>query len=628
MPPRVKALYRRLGRTERVFLLLLVLWAASPLVPLPGPAAFALTFAMYGMAVAVAIRWSRRVMEKAMWRLRNRLIVTYLFIGVVPIVLILALAVTGAYVITGQVAVYLVSSELERRTRGLSLSARALADMNEDMQPETLRQMTAFIQGRFPSVEVLVRGSKDLRFPETSILETPPKGWKESHGILLRGGAVYAWAHEVDADTEVTVIARITREFLAQLSPRLGDVSFLGLALTAPDLRAPRRDLIPQQQNIFDEDLRWLSPVSVDVWERPGRPELGALIVHSRPSAVLSAVFGQTVKWTQGVLVAFILLSLSFLAVELLALDRGVRMARTITGAVHELYEGTLKVQGGDFSYRIPVRGKDQIAELTGSFNHMTENLERLFAVEKEKERIQSELMIAREVQNQLFPRSAPVLRSLQLTGVCRPARMVSGDYYDFMALQDSAAAIAIGDVAGKGISAALLMASIHSIMRSRVSSDPSSGVPDLVEHLNRQLYASTSPEKYATFCFGIYEDRTGRFTYTNAGHLQPILLRRGAARLLEVTGTVVGAFPNCAYEERHIDLEPGDLLVFYTDGVAEPENAYEEAFGEQRLIDVVLRHAHRDGPEIISKVMEAVDQWTGAPELSDDMTIVLARRV
>jgi sigma-B regulation protein RsbU (phosphoserine phosphatase) len=164
--------------------------------------------------------------------------------------------------------------------------------------------------------------------------------------------------------------------------------------------------------------------------------------------------------------------------------------------------------------------------------------------------------------------------------------------------------------------------------MRSRVSSDPSSGVPDLVEHLNRQLYASTSPEKYATFCFGIYEDRTGRFTYTNAGHLQPILLRRGAARLLEVTGTVVGAFPNCAYEERHIDLEPGDLLVFYTDGVAEPENAYEEAFGEQRLIDVVLRHAHRDGPEIISKVMEAVDQWTGAPELSDDMTIVLARRV
>lgn len=628
MPPRVKALYRSFGLMEKVFALLLLTRAVSSWIPFPPGVAITVTFALYGMTVILAIRWSRRALEKAMWRLRNRLIITYMFIGVVPIVLILALALTGAYVITGQMAVYLVSSELERRTRGLSQSARTLAAMSEEMQPETLSRMTAFIQGRFPSVEVLVRGSKDLRFPETSALEMPPKGWKDSHGILLRGGGVYAWAHEVDSDTEVTVIALVTREFLTQLYPKLGDVSLLGLPLTAQDLRAPRRDLIPQQQYFFDEDLTWLTPVSVDVWERPGNPELGALIVHSRPSAVLSAVFGQTVQWTQGVLVAFVLLSLSFLAVELLALERGVRMARTITGAVHELYEGTLKIQGGDFSHRIPVRGKDQIAELSASFNSMTENLQRLFVVEKEKERLQSELVIAREVQNQLFPRTAPVLRTLQLTGVCHPARMVSGDYYDFMNLHDSAAAIAIGDVAGKGISAALLMASIQSIMRSQLSSGQCPGVAELVEHLNQQLYASTSAEKYATFCFGIYDDQTGRFTYTNAGHLQPILFRRGQAQLLEVTGTVVGAFPSCKYEERYVDLEPEDLLVFYTDGIAEPENAYEEMFGERRLIDLVVKHSHRDGPEIVAKVMEAVEHWTGTPELQDDMTIVLARRI
>ncbi len=613
---------------EKFFAVLLVVWAVSSFVPIPAVTAVAVTFALYGSAAILAIRWSRRYLEKAMWRLRNRLIVTYLFIGVVPIVLILALAVTGAYVITGQVAVYLVSSELERRTRGLSQSARALAAMNEDMQPETLRRMTAFIQGRFPKVEVLVRGSKDLRFPETSLLEAPPKGWKDTHGILLRGGEVFAWAHEKDENTEVTVIAGITRELLAQLSPKLGDVSILGLKLKTQDLRAPRRDLVPEQHNFLDEDLTWLAPVNVDVWDKPGDPEIGALIVHSRPSAVLSAVFGQTVQWTQGVLVAFTVLSLLFFVVQLVALERGVRMARTITGAVHELYEGTIRIQGGDFSHRIPVRGNDQIAELSASFNSMTEKLQRLFVVEKEKERLQAELVIAREVQTQLFPRSAPVLNTLQLTGVCHPARMVSGDYYDFMSLHDSAAAIAIGDVAGKGISAALLMASIQSIMRSQLSAGRCSGVADLVEHLNKQLYASTSAEKYATFCFGIYDDRTGRFTYTNAGHLQPILLRRGAPQLLEVTGTVVGAFPFCKYEERHVDLEPGDLLIFYTDGIAEPENAYEEMFGEQRLIDVVVRNFHRDGPGIVAKVMEAVEQWTGTPELQDDMTIVLARRI
>ncbi len=122
------------------------------------------------------------------------------------------------------------------------------------------------------------------------------------------------------------------------------------------------------------------------------------------------------------------------------------------------------------FSYRIPVKGNDQIAELGGSFNTMTENLGRLIVVAKEKERLESELAIAREVQNQLFPKDVPFTRSLELKGVCNPARMVSGDYYDFMALPDDALAFAIGDVAGKGISAALLMATIQSTMRTQLS--------------------------------------------------------------------------------------------------------------------------------------------------------------
>jgi sigma-B regulation protein RsbU (phosphoserine phosphatase) len=149
-----------------------------------------------------------------------------------------------------------------------------------------------------------------------------------------------------------------------------------------------------------------------------------------------------------------------------------------------------------------------------------------------------------------------------------------------------------------------------------------------MVSRLNKLLYANTSPEKYATFYFALYDETTHTLTYTNAGHLQPILLRKGVPELLEVTGTVVGAFPFSLYEERNIQLSSGDVLVAYTDGMIEPENEYGEMFGEQRLTDLLAKNVDRDSPEIIARVMEAVLQWSGdAAELSDDMTMLVARR-
>jgi phosphoserine phosphatase RsbU/P len=147
------------------------------------------------------------------------------------------------------------------------------------------------------------------------------------------------------------------------------------------------------------------------------------------------------------------------------------------------------------------------------------------------------------------------------------------------------------------------------------------------VSELNQQLYATTSPEKYATFFFAIYDPETGLLTYTNAGHLQPVLIRDGAPTLLDVNGTIVGAFPFSKYQESKLELRSGDLLVCYTDGITEPENEYGEMFGEERLIELVAKNAARDDAAIMESVMESVRQWTGAPELSDDMTLLLARK-
>jgi sigma-B regulation protein RsbU (phosphoserine phosphatase) len=319
--------------------------------------------------------------------------------------------------------------------------------------------------------------------------------------------------------------------------------------------------------------------------------------------------------------------------VELASLIAGVQLSRTITGAVHELYEGTQHVKGGNFSYRIPVQGHDQLADLSTSFNSMTENLGRLIVVAKEKERLESELEIAREVQSQLFPKDVPRSRTLELKGVCSPARMVSGDYYDFMALPGHTLGIAIGDVAGKGISAALLMATIQSTMRTQLSAVNGDGPRHfssaaLVSTLNRQLYATTSAEKYATFYFALYDEASSSLTYTNAGHLPPFLLRGSDISTQDSNGTVVGAFPISLYEERTVQLLPGDLLVAYTDGITEPENAYGEMFGEDRLKELLVKYAHTESSEIIARTMEAVVEWTGSTELQDDMTMIMARHL
>jgi sigma-B regulation protein RsbU (phosphoserine phosphatase) len=221
---------------------------------------------------------------------------------------------------------------------------------------------------------------------------------------------------------------------------------------------------------------------------------------------------------------------------------------------------------------------------------------------------------------------------------------MVSGDYYDFVRVQESSVALAIGDVAGKGISAALLMAALQSIMRTQLTA----GIPAqaaavhgsnvgvrvalstslLVSQLNKQVYATTAPEKFATFYFGLYDDDSRMLTYTNAGHMPPILMRDGTAERLEVTGTVVGAFPSARYEEKTLQLQAGDLLVAFTDGIVEPENEYGEPFGEEKLIDLLLRYGQRESKEIIARVMETVEQWTGSSELPDDMTMLVARGV
>jgi len=622
--------WRRLGGIEKAFLISVLIYAILYATRLSSAAQSLAALAVFCTGILTVVRVARRGMRRAIWRLRNRLIAAYLFIAVVPIVLIVAMVGLASWMVIGQMAVYLVNKELEHREVSILRQADGFANIPMSNPEVAVTRFERTVRTSFPQFELLITGKHDVRYPEGSQITHPPPAWKHASGLIVKheadGKHLYAWAHSIANGEEVTILAPIDQELLAGLVPGLGDVTFY------PLMGRSKESHVPARKNIFDFEFNGFYPLMVPSWEAPEREEQLVLLVDTRVLTVLSTVF-QKLDWTEKILGWFVVVTILFLLVEMISLVTGVQLSRSITGAVHELYEGTQHVKEGDFSYRVPVKGNDQLAELTTSFNSMTSSLGSLLIVAKEKERLESELAIAREVQNQLFPKDVPFTRTLELKGVCHPARMVSGDYYDFMALTETSLAFAIGDVAGKGISAALLMATIQSTMRTQLSSNNGSGPVKLsaarmVSVLNKQLYATTAPEKYATFYFALYEESNHSLTYTNAGHLAPMLLRGSDFQMLDSTGTVVGAFPFARFEEKTVQLEHGDILVAYTDGIAEPENAYGEMFGEDRLKDLVVKYSKADSSEIIARSFEAVNQWTGSSELQDDMTMVVVRRI
>jgi phosphoserine phosphatase RsbU/P len=674
----LKSRWKRLGKLEKLLVILVVPYLVLlPFASASGVTGF-LQFVLIILGTWELLRLARIGLRRAIWRLRNRLIVTYVLIAVVPILLIITLVGLGGYIMASQVAIYVVRSELDRRAASLQSAVASLTRAKPSARPEMIRQTGEVYAGRYPGMMFLIedRGST-LRWPDNANIEVPSGLPADKGGVAwLQGRRYYAWASAVQNGARFVAVMPLTRRYLSELVPGLGDVYFLqgstrlgadpqkkrGIQVTN---RAPKENSLsvadenfemtpvahdgpgtplPPPVNRFDLEVRWLSVIPVTDWTHPEITRSALLLVHTRFSSLFQILSGRVDELQGGALILFYAVSIAFLLVGIVGFAIGFSLTRTITGAVHSLYEGTQRVMRGDFSHLIKVSGRDQLADLSSSFNTMTQNLERLLAVAKEKERLQAEIEIAKEVQEQLYPKTAPVMKTLHIIGMCQPARMVSGDYYDYQAVPGNKLAIAIGDVAGKGISAALLMASIQSALRMELRASlervaelaaPAHtsvngfrlSTAQMVSDLNQQLYATTSPEKYATFCLALYDEESGTVTYTNAGHLPPILIRNGVASSLDVNGTVVGAFPFSKYNESKVQLESGDLLVCYTDGITEPENEYGEMFGEERLIELVSKHADREDTKIIETVMEAVRQWTNSPELTDDMTVVLARK-
>jgi sigma-B regulation protein RsbU (phosphoserine phosphatase) len=651
-------------------------WGAS----LGGWVSFLSFLAIFLFAV-LAIRWLK---ARILWRLRNRLIVTYVFIGVVPILLLVVMTFFTLYLLAGQFANFVVMSEIH-------LQMQHVDSVNAAIANELAVRLQA---GEAPTVKLLESlrktdviwkhrdvcawyGPKPL--PVCGDTKNPPVSFPsfvhESFSEIVRdGGKLYLRAAIVlpVLGNKLTVVSSepLDEELIQEIANNLGEITLL---TSGPQGRDPESGTdgraeanesrranftagaVPPSMGAFDYPITFGTPLPIVDWKSGEREPLSPFVriqTQTRPSVLYNRLFAALGNFAKGVEQILLVIAVVLAIIELLAVVIGTRLTRSITGAVAQLYEATQHVDRGDFSHRIPVKSTDQLAQLALSFNTMTTSIEKLILEQKEKQRLENELVIAQEVQAQLFPREISQLESLEVHGFCRPARTVSGDYYDFLKISTDKMILAAGDVSGKGISAALLMATIHSAVRAyslegvpilrepmavgavagpgRRAASGMDGVEvspaALLSLLNHQLYESTPQEKYATLFLATYDGGSGKLTYSNGGHLPPIVIGRdGSIRRLEAGGTVVGLFDGISFQEGCDHLRPGDIFVAYSDGITEPENDFGE-FGEQRLLDLVRENRGQTLPEITELVTAAVDDWIGEKEQPDDITLVLAR--
>jgi sigma-B regulation protein RsbU (phosphoserine phosphatase) len=656
-----------------------------------------LSFVVVVLFAYLVGRWAK---DKMLWRLRNRLIVTYVFVGVIPVAILVVLSLGCFYLFAGQFATFVVTSRLNSKLSSLDAANSAIAHeiasrMRQGGVPEVgalegLRQSDKAWAGRH--LHVWINGKLALSNSPRGVAGLPstcpaflPSRFVEivrENGVLfLRSAQVVT----IPAGKLVVVSSEpLNRQLSEELASGLGEIALtegLRLQSVSPAQNGPARVLsadsegptarpaggrfvldtgkepsptftvgsVPPAANFLDRQVTLPTSLRIVDWATGDTSQVIAISVHTRFSKLYDQLFASIGDFAPTLEVTLLIVFVVFALIEIVALYISTRLTRSVTGAVAQLYHATTHINRGDFRHRIPVRSTDQLSTLANSFNSMTTSLEELIEEQKQKQRLENELVIAQEVQEQLYPRAISQLATLEVHGFCRPARTVSGDYYDFVRVSPGQLLVAVGDISGKGISAALLMATIHSAVRAysleRLPAEQAALVVGastsrtmarsvgtnvypgtLLSLLNHQLYESTPIEKYATLFIGLYDEQRHQLTYSNGGHLPPIILGEdGTLRRLDRGGTVVGLFDHCSYEESSVQLRRGEIFLAYSDGVTEPENDFGE-FGEQRLIELVQENRDLPLARIIEIVTSAVDDWIGANEQPDDVTLVLAR--
>lgn len=352
----------------------------------------------------------------------------------------------------------------------------------------------------------------------------------------------------------------------------------------------------------------------------------GVVLVRTSLAGLVGSLFttrgiNLAVVVIEGVLAALILVALVFTTVI------GFSLNGTITSSMAALKQGAQRLSQGDLDVRIEMPARGEMGRLAESFNRLAQDLKRLVQQVAEKERLDRELQIAREIQLNLLPGLLPQVKGIQLAATSSPAREVGGDYYDAIMIEPGRLVLVVADVSGKGVAAAMLMSNLQSALHVLLSQDlPLDAV---VGRLNALVCKNSPPEMFITLFIGVIDTRRFILDYVNAGHDEPLVLRTDSTMRLRPCGLLLGMFPDATYATGHLDLEVGDVLALFSDGVTEAMNASEEEFGTERLEEALRGSAGADAAQMLAAVVERVQTHVGPDATpADDLTMLVVRIV
>ena len=592
-------------------------------------------FAAYGL-----FRLGRLAVRRLMWRIRTKLIVSYLFIAVVPLVLLALLFLLAGLLFSGLVASHIISAEAERTARELRSIARA-----------ALWKLPPDDAGAAAAVRERVAAAREIH-PEASFAFVrrgrvvasageappgPPSWWtgpgfaglvKKGDGALLRA----AWR---DGDAFLAVDTPLDARLFADLEQRAG----IRIIATSRHPRRERSAENPDDDPDVDDfdvgprprisGIPFVATLEKTAWDT-GKAEVAPLVFQFRPWELVRRLSPGTINVADFLVKALAAAAAVFLVVYSVALLLGLLLARSITRSVHALSVGTERLRQGDFSQPILIRSRDQLGELADSFNMMARGIQDLLREQREKERLEEELRIARKIQMSLLPQDAVSLPGLRISALCLPAAEVGGDYYDLLPLSESRMGVLVADVSGKGTSAALYMAELKGLVLSlsRIYHSPAK----LLSEANRILAATLDPRSFITMTYAVVDTAARTMRHARAGHNPIIHLEAttGLTRVLAPQGLGLGIDRGERFdeilEEAEVALAPGDIFLFFTDGLSEAMNGGAELFGERRLRDILEGSEGLGSDELKDLILSEIRGFVGGAAQHDDMTFVLLK--
>ncbi len=614
------------------------------LEPLDGIAVVVLC--VYGFVFGVRlVIWAFR---RLLWRIRTKLLVSYLFIAVVPIVLLSLLFYIAWLFFSGLVGSHMVLTELERAGQILETNARsALRGLPSDTAALEKALVTSLEAARrvHPGLRfVLVRGGR--RLAGDPALPTRLPAWLQDRpgfsGIarigekdeVLRG----LWR---EGDAFMLIETPIDRQVFAGLEARTGIKMFTtggtvkrlegdegaGIRIDIDDDRAKRLG-----EDVAGAGMAFLATPERTVWET-GQREDDPMTFGFQPLELIRHLSPGRLNMADLLVKALAIVGGVFLLVYVIALLVGLVLARSITRSIHNLSVGTEKLRQGDFGHVIKVRSHDQLGELAESFNLMARGIEDLLQQRAEKERLEEELRIARQIQMSLLPPQGAIsLPGLRVAALCLPAAEVGGDYYDLLPLSPTRMGVLIADVSGKGTSAALYMAELKGLVLSlsRIYDSPAK----LLCEANHILSANMDSRSFITMTYAIVDTAARTMRYARAGHNPILHLERdsGRTRVLTPAGLGLGIDRGDRFdkilEEAQVPLAPGDSFLFFTDGLSEAMNVKAELFGEQRLRDILEQSESLSSEELKERILAEIRSFVGEAAQHDDMTLVILKVV